>query len=152
MYQINLPIFLLPTILFAHPDSQENDSKKKAKLAGIPLNNYNISLGIMPLTMGSMYYKLNVNDTIAPFSPSMLFGMFMGNKSYMGLVVLKYYSNEAKWRTKVAGGSGDAALLPSMGVGGCYLMIAKKNNLGEDFGIGKNDHSLAFRTGEAFSR
>ena len=116
MYQINLPTFLLPTILFAHPDSQENDSRKKAKLAGIPLYNYNSSLGIIPRAMGSIYYKLSVNDTAAISSSSMLFGIFMGNRSYMGLVVRKYYFNEAKWRAKVIGDSGDAALLPSMSV------------------------------------
>lgn len=110
MYKIKVPIFLIfliPTILFAHPYSQENDSTKKVKLAAIPVINYNTSLGIMLGAMGSMYYKLNVNDTISPSSSSMLFGMYTGNKSYMGLVVQKFYFNEDNWRAKVVGGSGD---------------------------------------------
>jgi hypothetical protein len=47
----------------------------------------------------------------------------------------------------------DNDILPSIGVGVRYLMIAKeKVNIGVDVGVGKNDWSLTFRIGEAFSR
>ncbi|WP_346863301.1 BamA/TamA family outer membrane protein [uncultured Draconibacterium sp.] len=47
----------------------------------------------------------------------------------------------------------DNGLLPSIGFGVRYLMIAKeKINIGMDVGVGKNDWSLTFRIGEAFSR
>lgn len=47
----------------------------------------------------------------------------------------------------------DRSLLPSIGFGIRYLMIAEeKVNIGIDVGKGKNDWSLTFRIGEAFSR
>ncbi len=47
----------------------------------------------------------------------------------------------------------DADILPSIGFGGRYLMIAKeKINVGVDIGVGKDDWRLTFRIGEAFSR
>lgn len=51
------------------------------------------------------------------------------------------------------GDMGDAPFLPSIGVGFRYRMVeSEKVNIGLDFGVGKNDWSLTFRIGEAFSR
>ncbi len=47
----------------------------------------------------------------------------------------------------------DSELLPSVGIGFRYLMIPQeKINIGIDFGVGKDDWSLAFKIGETFGR
>lgn len=104
-----LPIFFLlfiPTLLFANFNSHKNDSTKKVRFAAIPVVNYNNSMGVIVGAMGSAFYKLNANDTISPSSSSMIFGMYTGNSSFLGLGVQKFYFNEDKWRAKIVGGSG----------------------------------------------
>ncbi len=92
--------------LFAQ-NSSKNDSIKNVSFAGIPVVNYNTTMGVIVGAMGSMYYKLNEKDTISPSSSSMLFGMYTGNKSYLGLAVQKFYFNEDKWRGTIVAGGGD---------------------------------------------
>ena len=99
-------LMLISIVGFSTNLTHENDSTKKVNFAAIPVINYNNSMGIIVGAMGSAYYKLNATDTISPSSSSMLFGMYTGNKSFLGLAVQKFYFNEDKWRAKIIGGTG----------------------------------------------
>lgn len=99
-------LLFISSTVFAQTNEQKSDSTKKVTFAAIPVVNYNNSMGIIVGAMGSAFYKLNVKDTISPSSSSMLFGMYTGNKSFLGLAVQKFYFNEDKWRAKIVGGTG----------------------------------------------
>lgn len=111
MLKIKTPIIVLAFCLFplflSAQFGTKKDSTKKVSFAVIPVINYNTSMGIMVGGMGSAFYKLNAQDTISPSSSSMVFGMYTGNKTWMGLGVQKFYFNEDKWRAKVVAGTGN---------------------------------------------
>ena len=103
---IVLTFCLFPLFLSAQFGAKK-DSTKKVSFAAIPIINYNTTMGVMAGGMGSAFYKLNAKDTISPSSSSMVFGMYTGNKTWMGLGVQKFYFNEDKWRAKVVAGTGN---------------------------------------------
>ena len=103
---LTLVLFLSPNLLSAQFGSKK-DSTKNVSFAGIPFINYNTTLGVMLGGMGAMYYKLDKQDTLSPSSSTMVFGMYTGNESWMGLAVQKFYFNEDKWRAKVVAGTGN---------------------------------------------
>lgn len=94
-------------VLVKGQDSNPQDTTKKVTFAGIPMINYNSSLGIMVGGMGKMYYKLNTEDSISPSSSTMLVGMYSTSKTYMIAAIQKFYFMEDKWRAKVIAGYGD---------------------------------------------
>lgn len=88
-------------------EASPQDSTKNIKLAGIPVVNYNRSVGLILGAMGSVYYKLNKTDTISPSSSSMLLGIWTTNHSSMVMGMQQFYFDEDRWRVKLMGGSGD---------------------------------------------
>jgi outer membrane protein assembly factor BamA len=104
---IILVLLILPLKSFSQLDTQDVKQKKKLSFAGVPLVNYNRSLGFMIGAMGSMYYKVSEKDTISPSSTTMLIGIYSTSNTYMIGGVQQLYLNEDRWRATFFIGTGD---------------------------------------------
>ncbi len=73
----------------------------------MPIVNYNRSFKFIAGAMGSMYYKVNKEDTVSPSSSTMMMGMYSTSKTYFALASQQLYLNEDKWRIKLVTGFGE---------------------------------------------
>ncbi len=100
-------LFFLPAYTQTDTTAQQKDKKnKKVTLAGVPIVNYNLAQGMMFGAMGTLYYKLNKEDSISPSSSTMGMGMYTTSKSYFLLGMQKLYFREDNWRSTVVLGTG----------------------------------------------
>jgi len=91
--------------------SQENEKEERnIKFAGIPLLNYNRTVGFGGGVLLNAYYKVNRTDSISPSSSTSLIGFYTTNNTYFGAFVQQLFLNEDRWRLKLIGGFGNANL------------------------------------------
>lgn len=100
-------IILSALSVLSQNDTVQTTTTKKITLAGVPIINYNRSLGTIFGGMGSMYYKINKRDTISPSSFTMLFGMYSTSKTYMAAGIQQLYLSKDNWRVNYILGTGD---------------------------------------------
>lgn len=93
------------SFLYGQTD-RDTDSTKRIRFAGIPLVNYNRTLGIYGGGFVSAYYKLNPEDTISPSSNTGIAAITSSSGTYFVAAFQQFYFHEDRWRSRIALGKG----------------------------------------------
>ncbi len=100
-------VFVCLVMLNSELHAQMAKQLKKPKVAFLPLINYNKSYGGIFGAFGSLYFPLSKRDTISPASNAGGGGIITTNKTWFAFGFSKLYFNKDRYRTVVAGGTGN---------------------------------------------
>lgn len=116
---IILLLFVVTTSIAQKKEKEE----RTIKFAGIPLLNYNRTVGFGAGVLLNAYYKIDKTDTISPSSSTSLVGFYTTNSTYIGAFVQQFFLKEDTWRLKLIGGYGNANLkvYPDFELAGDYI-------------------------------
>ena len=75
------------------------DTTKNLQFAGIPIVNYDRTLGAYFGAMAAIYYRVNRADTISPLSNTGIAGIYTTNNSWFLSAYSLMYLDEDRWET-----------------------------------------------------
>jgi hypothetical protein len=99
-------VSILPVVVFAQEEEQQE--KRGFSLTGVPLVDYNRSVGVKLGGIGMGFFPMSAADSVSPSSQVGLMGMYTGNKSWGGAAFARLFWSEDTYR--VLGGFGFASI------------------------------------------
>ncbi len=103
-----LAIAVLLSIIPAVISAQEEEKTKGFSVTGVPLIDYNRSVGVKLGAIGMGFFPMSRADTVSPTSQVGLMGMYTGNKSWGGAAFGRLFWSEDTYR--FLGGFGFASI------------------------------------------
>lgn len=97
---------ILPALVFAQDEQEEE--KKGFSVTGVPLVDYNRSVGVKVGAIGMGFFPMSGADTVSPSSQVGVLGMYTGNKSWGGAAFGRLFWSEDTYR--FLGGLGVASI------------------------------------------